>query len=71
MKFIPNITVSYHGVIRMAHEPFEIDEADEAEMKRYGTVVRLPEKSPTIDGKKPTRKAGRPKRNEREGSPHG
>lgn len=61
VKFIPNITVSYHGVIRMAHEPFEIDEADEAEMKRYGTVVE----------KNPPRKAGRPKRNEREGPPHG
>lgn len=62
MKFIPNITVSYHGVIHMAHVPFDIDEADEAEMKRYGTVKK-PVKAPeAVKESKPVRKAGRPKK---------
>lgn len=38
MRFTPNYTVSYHGEFHAAGKPFDIDAADEEEMKQHGTV---------------------------------
>ena len=62
MRFVPNITVSYHLTIRPAGVPFDIDDKDAEEMRKYGTVEE-PAKAPeTTVEVKPVRKGGRQKK---------
>lgn len=75
MRFIPDYRVCYKGRFFEADEEFEIDPADESEMRVHGEVVEDPtpslvkESTPTeetVPVEKPKR--GRPRRADRDKS---
>lgn len=67
MIIVPKYTVSYKGILRATGKPFEIDEKDEAEMSKHGSVVAdnaVGEEKPDAIKTEKHKKPGRPKKAE-------